>query len=72
MVGWAGLFSVMNVCDGKRLVPSLMWFWSLPSAQHGNWDKLMDWCTDQLINEAIISSNGSTIPPGAPELRGLK
>ena len=55
IVGWAGLFSVMHVCDGKRLLPSLMWFWSLPSSQHGNWDKLMDWCTDQLINEAIIS-----------------
>lgn len=71
-MGWLGSFSVMRVCDGRKLVLSLMWFLSLRSAQHGSQDKLMDWCTDQLINEAVISSDGSAMPPGAPELRSLK
>lgn len=64
---WLGSLSVMHVCDGKRLVLPLMWFLSLPSAQ-----QLMDWCTDQLIDEAVLSSEGSAILPSAPELSSLK
>lgn len=72
IMGCLGSFSVMRVVYGKMLVLPLMRFLSFPWAQHGCWDKLIEWYTNELINEDFISSIGSAILHGAPEPRGLK